>query len=141
MSDGVWISIMGFAALGAVIWVIMRDAAKSPIVAAMHEPAQISNMDALPSFARPQTADNWRGAGWLIMLGGAVGLLVSLLLKTSVETYAPALLGAGGTSEVVNLDLLFRKGIAVACSLAALGAGLFCLAIGSVIGAIHARPA
>lgn len=139
MGDGIWISIIGFAALGAVIWFIMRDAAKSPVVAAMHEPAQISSTDAiLPPAAYQSAGENWRGAGWLILLGGVVGLAVSLFLKTSVETYAPAILGGNGTSEVVNLDLLFRKGVAVACSLTAIGAGLLCLAVGAIIGAIHA---
>lgn len=130
MGNGIWISVIGIGSLAAVIWAIMRDAARSPAVTAMHEPAQVSPPEALPPLASPQSAgDNWRGAGMLVILGGAVGLPFSLFLNTTVETYA---------SDVVNLDLMFRKGVAVACSLTAIGAGLFCLAVGAIIGAIHA---
>lgn len=139
MSDGVWVSVMGLAALAAVIWLIVRDTATSPEVKAVHETAEASMPHAATrSPTPPSTGDNWRGAGWLIMLGGAVGLGVALFMDTSVETYAPAILG-GGTREVINLDLLFSKGVAIACSLTSICTGLFCLAVGSIIGAIAAR--
>lgn len=80
----------------------------------------------------------WQLAGWALSVLGLIALVSSLYMQTTVETYTPSTsFSVGGSSEIVNLDLLFRKGVAVACSLAAVGSGIFCLAIGSIIAAIN----
>lgn len=64
---------------------------------------------------------------------GVVALIFSLMMGTSVETASPF-----GGGEVVNIDLQFQKGLAVGGSLFAIGLGIFCVAIGSVLQAINA---
>jgi len=82
---------------------------------------------------RPSSAaDSWTRCGWAAVVLGAIGLALSLLMKTSVE--AAGVYGA--TSEIVNIDLQFHKGLAVAGSLFAIGLGVFCLGIGAVLRAV-----
>lgn len=71
--------------------------------------------------------DSWKSFGWLLVAGGAIGLLVSLMLETSVTTYGY------DTGSVVNLDLLFRKWMALTGSLFAIGLGTFCLGVGAIV--------
>ncbi|MBU7588312.1 MAG: hypothetical protein KAF42_03765 [Sphingopyxis terrae] len=80
----------------------------------------------------------WQLAGWALSVIGLIALVSSLYMQTTVETYAPpSSFSVGGSSEIVNLDLLFRKGVAVACSLASVAIGIFCLAVGSILAAIN----
>lgn len=88
-----------------------------------------------PSIAETDPADGWRGAGWTFTALGVLALAFSLFMKTSVET--SGLYGA--TSEVVNLDLQFQKGLAVGGSLFSIGAGIFCLGVAAVVKAIGAK--
>lgn len=82
----------------------------------------------------------WSVWGWIMTLGGLGGLVVGLFMKMSVETYTPSsILGPGGSSDVVNLGLMFNKGVVVACSLSAIGLGVFCFAVGAVLRAIGGR--
>lgn len=60
-------------------------------------------------------------------------------MGTSVETFSDAAASAYMPSSVVNLDLLFRKGVTIAASLFAIGLGIFSVAVGSIIGAVSAR--
>lgn len=81
--------------------------------------------------------EGWTIWGWLLAIGGLVGLAISLSMKMSVETYTPSsILGPGGSSDVVNLGLMFNKGVAVACSLSAIGLGVFCFAVAAILKAI-----
>lgn len=92
----------------------------------------------IPTTAPGGAGEPWRLWGWVLTLTGGAGLGVSLFLKTSVQTYVPAsVLGDGGTSEVVNLDLLFQKGVAIAGSLTAIGLGLFCVGVSAIVVAIE----
>lgn len=80
----------------------------------------------------------WQVTGWAFALSGIFALVYSTLMETSVTT--SGLYGAA--SEVVNLDLQFHKGLAVAGSLFAIGLGVFCLGISAVVKAISqaSRP-
>lgn len=98
----------------------------------------------VPSTATSKPAadrgSGWSVWGWIMTLGGLGGLVVGLFMKMSVETYTPSsILGPGGSSDVVNLGLMFTKGVVVACSLSAIGLGVFCFAVGAVLRAIGGR--
>lgn len=92
----------------------------------------------LPAVNETATGGGWQVTGWAFALIGTFALVYSTLMKTSVAT--SSLYGAA--SEVVNLDLQFHKGLAVAGSLFAIGLGVFCLGISAVVKAISqaSRP-
>jgi hypothetical protein len=90
---------------------------------------------ATPADATPTVhGDGWQMAGWAFVVAGATALVVAVMMGTSVETYASA--AYGGPSEVVNLDLQFKKGLAIAGSLFVIGAGIFCLGVGAIVKAL-----
>ena len=78
--------------------------------------------------------EGWRNIGSLFIVLGGFGMALSLFMKTSVET-----LGVYGASDVVNLGLMFNKGVAIAVSLSAIGLGVFCVAVGAIVRAIASR--
>jgi hypothetical protein len=137
MVDFLWYIVIGVPVLGFMIWRIVDDAAKVPSrqVASGTEPLDPTYEAEIA--AASAAGGGWRVLGWLLSIAGAVALIISLFLDTSLPTYSSGFLG--GPSEVVNLDLLFRKGVAIACSLTAIGVGLLCLAAGAIIRAIHTR--
>jgi hypothetical protein len=139
MNDLFWFIFIGAIAMIAVIMYIVRDAEKSPALAGMNDvdPSAELTLDHA-AVVTTRAGAGWQTAGWLVGALGAAGLLISMFLDTSVQTYGGGLIG-GGAAEVVNLHLMFRKGVVIACSLTALSAGLFCLAVGAVIRAIHSR--
>lgn len=75
--------------------------------------------------------------GWIITVCGVIGASLALFMDTSISTSVPADLYSSRTTEIVNFELLFRKGLAVGISLFAIGAGLFCIAVGAIIAAIR----
>ena len=76
-------------------------------------------------------AERWDFAGRTFVGIGLLCLCLSLLIGTTVGTGGPY-----GGGEVVNLDLQFYKGLAIDGSLFAIGLGVFCLAISSILEAI-----
>lgn len=97
-------------------------------------------LETAPAHVDPP-GSTWSLWGWFILAVGLIGIVVSLLLPITVSTFVPSTSPylPSGSSDIVNLGLLFRKGAALAGSLAAVGAGLFCVGIGSLIRAIHTR--
>lgn len=85
------------------------------------------------------SGENWRVWGWILAAGGAIGLGFALFMPIAVETYVPSVLGGGGRSDVVNIGLIFQKGVAIAGSLSAIALGVFCLAVGAIIAAMGER--
>lgn len=75
--------------------------------------------------------EGWRNIGSLFIVLGGLGMALSLFMKTSVET-----VGLYGASDVVNLGLMFNKGVSIAVSLFAIGLGVFCVAVGAIVRAI-----
>jgi len=84
-----------------------------------------------------EPGDGWRAVGWFFAAAGAIGLVFSFYMDTTVE--AP---GIYGSTEVVNLGLQFNKGLAVIGSLFGIMAGLLCLGVGAIVAAINqaSRP-
>ncbi|HEV7340842.1 MAG TPA: hypothetical protein VGN68_04350 [Sphingopyxis sp.] len=140
MSDLIWFIVLGLGALGGFIFYLIQDAKKSQELAGMHQPAQPLEQTGQAGVTAPGVAGGgWLVAGWVLAAAGVIGLVVGLLLDTSVAAYSPTMFG--GPTEVVNLDLLFRKGVVVACGIAAIAAGIFCLAVAAILRAIHSRAA
>lgn len=83
------------------------------------------------SAATSSPADSWRMSGWTFALIGVIALTLSLFMGTTLGTGGPY-----GGGEVVNLDLQFHKGLAIGGSLFAIGLGVFCLGVGSILEAI-----
>lgn len=83
------------------------------------------------SAATSSPTDSWRMSGWAFALVGLIALTLSLFMGTTVESGGPF-----GGGEVVNLDLQFHKGLAIGGSLFAIGLGVFCLGVGSILEAI-----
>lgn len=84
---------------------------------------------ATPNVAGP--AERWDFAGRAFVGLGLLCLCLSLLIGTTVETGGPY-----GGGQVVNLDLQFYKRLAIDGSLFAIGLGVFCLGVGSILEAI-----
>jgi len=89
--------------------------------------------------ARKSDGENWRLFGWLLFGAGVVALVLSLNLKTTLGIVVPAALGGEATSEIVNIDLLFRKGLALGGSVAAMIMGLIAAAAGAIMGSFAKR--
>lgn len=156
MSNGVWISVVGIGVLALVFFLLVakpseedkrqaEEITRRQSISPGSEPEQaaaVSGAGQAPSSTavagQNLASEPWRMWGWVLTAIGGLGLGFSLFLKTSIETYVPpTLLGSGGTSEVVNLDLLFQKGVAIAGSLTAIGVGIFCIAVSAIVGAIE----
>lgn len=118
------------AAFGYAVIKLTENDGKPP----PHSPAEPS-AEVAPAPADPNPGGAWSTVGWLLAIFSAVGVAVSLSIKTTVETYVPL----EGSSEVANLDLMFQKSIALAGSLTGLGIGVFCIAVGAIIRAIASR--
>lgn len=86
-----------------------------------------------PKVALSSTHTGWRILGLAILASGIIGLAISLFMSTSVPTFGLD----GDQSELINLSLLFNKGVSVACSLAAIGLGAFCVAVSAILEAIQ----
>ena len=96
-------------------------------------PAQVESSNPTSvQLPAPDAGEGWKIVGGILGTAGAIGLVYSLSLSTTVGTSGPY----AASSEVMNLDLMFQKGVAIASSLAALVTGVFCIAIGSIIKAI-----
>lgn len=89
-----------------------------------------------PAISANSPYEIWRIWGLLLTIGGGAGFAFSLLMETTVESYASGILGSGGSSSIVNIGLLFQKGTALAASLSAIGIGVFCLAVSAILLAI-----
>lgn len=131
-----WIAIVAtIVVIGVIFFVVKDGTAAAEQISNQIEARQAGEaVEWTPemSAATNSPADSWRSAGWTFAALGAIGLALSLFMKTSVET--SGLYGA--TSEVVNLDLQFHKGLAIAGSLFGIGLGVFCLGIGAIVTAI-----
>lgn len=145
MNEWILPVIATIVVIGVIYFSAKQSAADQPQFEPVVRSTNAEGADAPPlSEPDPTTTQlpgrDWTVWGWLLAIGGAVGLAISLYMEISVETYtASSILGPGGASQVVNLDLMFHKGVAVAGSLATLMAGLFCFAVGAIIRAIHSR--
>lgn len=60
---------------------------------------------------------------------GAIGLAFCLFRGISVD-------GGYGNDDIVNMGLMFQKGVVLACGLSALGFGVFCFGVGAIVKAI-----
>lgn len=94
------------------------------------DPVEWTPADASP--AAP--GDGWTTAGWALLVCGGAALIFAVMMNTSVETFTPG--PYGGRSDVVNLDLQFTKGLAIAGCLFSMGAGIFSLGVGAIVKAI-----
>lgn len=74
----------------------------------------------------------WQVGGWVLFTLGVFGLFVSFLMDTTVDVRSTGVFDVG-VGEVVNLDLLFRKGVAITVNLFVMGAGLLCAATGTIL--------
>lgn len=119
MGDGIVIAVLGFACLSALLFFATSAGRKAQYPAAENVVAPATS------------GSGWSMAGLIFGIAGACGLLFSLSMETSIATDADLL-----PSSVVNLDMMHRQSIALALSLFAIGAGLFCAAVGAIIGAI-----
>lgn len=87
-------------------------------------------VDWAPADATPTVpGDGWQMAGWALTVLGGLGVVVSYFLDISVD-------GGYGNDDIVNLGLMFEKGFIAACSLSALGLGVFSLGVGAIVKAI-----
>lgn len=87
-----------------------------------------------------EDGERWKMAGGVITTVSAGGLMLGLFMDTSVETRLPSqFLDEAMPSAIVNLDLMFTKGVAIASSLTGIGIGIFCLAVGAILSAIARR--
>lgn len=75
--------------------------------------------------------DGWQMTGWAFAVIGAIALIAAFFMGTTVETGGPY-----GGGAVVNLDLQFKKGLAIGGSLFSIGLGVFCLGVGAIVKAI-----
>ena len=140
MGDQVWLALGIFALMGGVLWLVFKveTDGRPPVV----EPVKPDEQQNPPisTEATARRAGAWSAWGWSLAIFGSIGAAVSLTMKTTVEHFTPStILGPGGSSEVVNLDLMFHKGVAIAASLSAIGIGVFCIAVGAIINAIYSR--
>lgn len=83
-----------------------------------------------PSASSGAPGDGWGTAGWALSVIGALGLAVGFFMDTSIGGYGY------GDGDIVNLDLMFQKGVVIACGLSAIGLGVFCHGVGAVVKAI-----
>lgn len=137
MTDQLAIIASAVIVAGLIIWIVIRtppEEAGPPVAIEGNPPTRTEVAQPLPSSSHD---DGWTKIGWLMLIAGILGFLFSLAMKTSVESYTPpSILGVGGSSSVVNLDLLFHKGVAIAGSLTAIGIGVFCVAVGAILKSI-----
>lgn len=98
-----------------------------------------TEIEAASTRADPVDIAAWRLWGLVLILGGVAGFGVALMMSTTVAAYGAASILGGGSSEVVNLGLLFNKGVAIAASLAAIGLGVFCLGVSAIVASLRAR--
>jgi hypothetical protein len=73
--------------------------------------------------------DGWQTAGKVLTIIGGLGLAFGLFSGISVD-------GGYGNNDIVNLGLMFEKGMILACSLSALTLGTLCLGVGAIVKAI-----
>lgn len=81
---------------------------------------------------RQDPGGTWHLSGLLIGFCGFVGFVLGILMPVTVS----ANFGSELDSEVVNLGLLFNKAATLATSLAAIGIGVFCLAVAAILNTI-----
>lgn len=148
MSDDFWFWIVAAIATACIVAFIASVRGDDAMALAKAQQSSSENVDldltthdAAPAESTVQAAagppgGNWRLFGWLVFVAGAIGLAISLNLKTTVDTFAPDALGGAVPSEVVNLDLLFRKGVAIGSSLAAMIMGLVAAAAGAIMSIV-----
>lgn len=144
METGIWLPIAGVVLICLIVYFLARtpsEADKHQAEAIVRGAAGLASSNAgsaAPSPSRERhIGEQWTLWGWVLAVLGAISLTFALLMNTTVETSLPGVLGDGERSEIVNLDLLFKKGVAVAGSFAAIGFGVFCLGVGAIIGAIR----
>jgi hypothetical protein len=82
-----------------------------------------------PGTASGEPGDGWRTAGWIFAVVGGLGLAFGLFSGITID-------GGYGGDDIVNLDLMFHKGVILACSLSAIGLGVFCLGVGAIVKAL-----
>lgn len=127
MSDGILAAIIGFAFLSAILFFATKKGSHAHYPAAEHVDEA------------PRSGAGWNAAGLGLSILGGCGLLYSLAMETALETAVSSDLQAYVPSAVVNLDLLSRKEMAFTGSLFTIGIGIFCIAVGAIISAIHSR--
>lgn len=73
--------------------------------------------------------DNWSGWGMALVGIGVIGFALSFFMEISVSSY---------DSDVVNLDLMFQKGVALAVSLFLVAMGVLSMGVGAIVAAASA---
>jgi len=87
-------------------------------------------VDWTPADATPTVpGDGWTMAGWALVALGAIGVAMGFFSGISVD-------GGYGNDDIVNLGLMFEKGVVLACGLSAVTVGTLCLGIGAIVKAI-----
>lgn len=81
-------------------------------------------------------SENWWVSGLLAILVGFVSLLIGIFSKSTVPVSDYSPYGGGLPSEVVNLSLLFEKGLFVGGGIAAIVVGIFCIGVNAILQAI-----
>lgn len=77
--------------------------------------------------------DTWRSSGWILVVLGGIGVIATFLMDTTVPT------DSFGDGAVVNFGLLSQQGLILDVSLFAIGLGVFCLGVGSILEAISRK--
>ena len=71
--------------------------------------------------------DNWSAWGMALTGIGVIGFALSFFMEISVSS---------NDSDVVNLDLMFQKGVALAVSLFLVAMGVLSMGVGAIVGAV-----
>lgn len=139
MDNVFWFAIILTFFLIGIIWFVIANETKA-LEAEKAQAPTATAPEAAPMQADPVDTTEWRVWGLLLIFGGVAGFGIALMMSTTVDAFGSAGVLAGGPAEIVNLGLLFNKGVAIAASLSAIGLGVFCLGVGAIVSALRARP-
>ncbi|SKB26905.1 hypothetical protein [Sphingopyxis flava] len=135
MSDDLWIASVIAIVVILIAWIVLANPDGKPPSVTSDAPAA-QQLPQVPVALKTDPGGGWSLAGWMLTICSVAALAVSISMKTTVSTYGAAILGSTGPSEIANLDMMFQKGMAIAGSLAGLGLGVFCIAVGAILRAI-----
>ena len=138
MDNVFWFAIILTFFLIGIIWFVIANETKA-LEAEKAQAPTATESEAAPMQADPVDATAWRVWGLLLIFGGVAGFGIALMMSTTIDAFGSAGVLAGGPAEIVNLGLLFNKGVAIAASLSAIGLGVFCLGVGAIVSALRAR--
>lgn len=138
MDNVFWFAIILTFFLIGIIWFVIANETKA-LEAEKAQAPSTTEPEAAPMQADPVDTTAWRVWGLLLIFGGVAGFGIALMMSTTVDAFGSAGVLAGRPAEIVNLGLLFNKGVAIAASLSAFGLGVFCFGVGAIVASLRAR--